>query len=92
MNRASRNRFWKVGIGGALALVGLALTMGGCPLFEDEFALDGAWFASDGWDWGSGDWGGGGDAGYNYSGPGGGIGSDGETFYFIDGDSSYISP
>ena len=102
MKCGSRNRCWKVGFGGVAAAAVLALTIGGCPLLEDEFAAEAALFSSEdwwGWDgsaWDSTGWDGGGawatDAGYNYSGIGGGIGSDGETFYFIDGDSSYISP
>ena len=37
------------------------------------------------------DWGGNDGGSWIHRGVGGGVGGDGETFYFIDGDSSYIS-
>lgn len=69
------------------------IALSGCTFFlgwlVDCAAAELAYsFSGGGGGWGGG-WGGG-DA-WSYSGIGGHVGGDGETFYFLDGDSSYIS-
>lgn len=84
-----RKAFWV-----RVAIVGS--TLGFFGLFSDLFDCTAdAWSGlSSGLDSGyyddSGGFSGGADA-WSYSGIGGHVGGDGETFYFIDGDSSYIS-